>query len=465
MVALARSIGAAVGLPRHPRHPISAASTLLLWLLLLPAHISCATIPATPAPIVVAGAGPASLLFAMRCLDLDPSASIAIYEKRPRPQTSSAGTGVTGFQAFGFGLGGRAKRLFGKVPGLSECIASVKEDSRTGMWFVNHQDMCAAMIDELQCKHGVDGSGRLRICFEAAVASVNDDCSVVVETKDGDEERVPYSLLVAADGMNSAIRTQLVQEKLLRCSRYMRNVAWKALKLPKQPKLTPGFAQMYGQSLGNERSSEFGGLLPRFKHQFVLLMFWRRDASTTQTSPFGATTPAELKARIAERFPDVTAFPDDAVVQEFLDDRPGKEVYMKLNKHALPKRRIALIGDAAVGMYSRLGQGVTSGMERADLLAATVAEGKDNLPRALRSFSKQSVREGHAITDLNLMDHAWDCARIKVSPMDGMMAVAPLLNNPDLKYSELKKRFWRWIFLGRLVWRFQRLPDSLESNN
>ena len=422
-------------------------------------------------PIVVAGAGPAALFFSLKYLSRDPSAHVTIYEQRPRPQKSSSNQGFTGFQAFGFGLGGRAKGLFEKIPGLSERILSVTEESKMGRWYVNHQDMCAVMIDELESRYGSHGDGRLKMIFETPVVSVKDDCSIIVETKSG-EECVPYSLLIAADGINSIIRSQLVEEKLIRCSRYFRNVAWKALKLSPQPKLTPGFAQLYGQEFVRAPKKEFGGLLPRYKSQFVLLMFWRRNRSTTQTNPFNATTPDELKAKIQEQFPNVTIFPSDHVLQGFINERPGREVYMKLNKHALPKRRIALIGDTAVGMFSNLGQGVTSGMERANLLAETLpvsadnANGKQNdLSRALKTFSKYSVREGHAITDLNLMSHAWDHPWTSVGPAAGMQEVAPLINNPDLSYSELSKRprFRKWITIGKLLWRFQRLPDNIDD--
>lgn len=452
----------------HPRW-----RDLILLLLFILNHDMALASSSGP-PIVVAGAGPSALFFALKYLARNPSANVIIYERRSRPQKSSSKQGVTGFQAFGFGLGGRAKSLFEQVPGLSERISSVTEESRSGMWFVNHQDMCAVMSDELESRYGSRGDGRLRMIFETTVVSVKEDCSIIVETKSGKRECVPYSLLVAADGINSIIRSQLVKEKLIRCSRYLRNVAWKALMISPQPQLTPGFAQMYGfdGDKGDKGGKEWGGLLPRYKSQFVLLMFWRRNRSTTQTNPFKATTPDDFKSKLQEQFPNITVFPSDHVLQGLLDERPGREVYMKLNKHALPKRRIALIGDTAVGMYSRLGQGVTSGMERANLLAETLPVPADNadsnendLSRALQTFSKSSVREGHAITDLNLMDHAWDHPWISAGPATGMREVAPLINNPDLSYSELSRRLRirNWITIGRILWRFQRLPDNIDD--
>jgi 2-polyprenyl-6-methoxyphenol hydroxylase-like FAD-dependent oxidoreductase len=68
-----------------------------------------------------------------------------------------------------------------------------------------------------------------------------------------------------------------------------------------------------------------------------------------------------------------------------------------VNKYASPNRRIALIGDATVGMYSRLGQGVASSAERASLLIEagyrlSSSDDSDQMigfPEALHSFSDE----------------------------------------------------------------------------
>jgi hypothetical protein len=51
------------------------------------------------------------------------------------------------------------------------------------------------------------------------------------------------------------------------------------------------------------------------------------------------TSPEELRAELTEVFPSITVFPSDTVLQEFLDERPGKENFIKLNKHASPGRQ------------------------------------------------------------------------------------------------------------------------------
>jgi 2-polyprenyl-6-methoxyphenol hydroxylase-like FAD-dependent oxidoreductase len=433
------------------------------------AYSSAASLVSPTAPVVVAGAGPASLVFVAQYLQLNPTGNIILYEKRPRPPTYSQSAhddddNETGFGAFGFGLGGRAQGLLAKVPGLLEPVKSVAFMFAGGrLMFVNQRDMCAEMICVLEKEYGLDGQ-RLKVVFESQVCGVNDDFTVNVTTssKSGEEtqECVPYSLLVAGDGTNSVIRQSLVDAKEIRCKRYLRNVGWKALQLPRQASLSPGFA-----SFKNKKWT-YGAMLPRFKDRSVLLMFWPKGKTYGNNNPFNANSPEKLRVELSEIFPNITAFPSDTVLQEFLDERPGRETFMKLNKHASPDRRIALLGDAAVGVYSLMGQGIASSTERAILLAEAVCSSNsvDNdqmigISEALRSFSDESVREGHAITDLNLIAHAMSVPLIgRFAPWGGKMNI--LLQNPDVPYSDIRKRYQGWVRLSRLLWFFARVPMS-----
>ena len=98
----------------------------------------------------------------------------------------------------------------------------------------------------------------------------------------------------------------------------------------------------------------------------------------------------------------MTAFPDDAVVQEFLDDRPGKEVYMKLNKHVLPKRRIALIGDAAHQLPPAGGFGMNTAIQDAHNLAWKLAMIHRGQARRQLLSSYESERRPVAIANTAL---------------------------------------------------------------
>jgi 2-polyprenyl-6-methoxyphenol hydroxylase-like FAD-dependent oxidoreductase len=175
---------------------------------------SAVALDSPSAPVVVAGAGPASLVFIARYLQLNPTGKIVLYEKRPRPPTYSQSThdeNGTGFGAFGFGLGGRAQGLLAQVPGLLERVKSVAFVFAGGrLWFVNRRDLCAEMICNLEKEHGGLNGQRLKVVFESQVSGVNDDFTVNVTTssESGKEKQecVPYSLLVAGDGTNSVIR-------------------------------------------------------------------------------------------------------------------------------------------------------------------------------------------------------------------------------------------------------------------
>jgi 2-polyprenyl-6-methoxyphenol hydroxylase-like FAD-dependent oxidoreductase len=287
--------------------------------------------------------------------------------------------------------------------------------------------------------------------------------NVSTSSKSGKEKQEyvqPYSLLVAGDGTNSVIKQSLVDAKEIRCKRYLRNVGWKALLLPRQPSLSPGFTPL-------RKKTTYGAMLPRFKDRSVLLMFWSKGQTNGQRNPFNANSPEELRVELKEVFPNITVFPSDTILQEFLNERPGREIFMKLNKHASPDRRIALIGDAAVGMYSKLGQGVASSMERASLLAEVVSRSSSSdvgeqmigFPEALRSFSKESVRQGHAITDLNLIGYASSLPWIgHFAP--ALLQIGSLLQKPDLAYTDVLKRHVGWVRLSRLLWIFARVPMS-----
>jgi 2-polyprenyl-6-methoxyphenol hydroxylase-like FAD-dependent oxidoreductase len=162
--------------------------------------------------------------------------------------------------------------------------------------------------------------------------------------------------------------------------------------------------------------------------------------------------------------PNMTNFPSDQVLEEFLEQKPGKESFMKLDKHAIEKRNIALIGDASNGMYSLLGQGCASAMLQADMLADILTDTQD-LTTALSTYSDWSIKEGHAITDLNLLQHSLRQALpIKFLAGLQMMKIAKTLSKqPEVPYSEIYKQRKRAIWVSRLFWRRARQPAPTRN--
>ena len=431
------------------------------------------------APVVVSGAGPASLFFSLRYLQLNPDARIVIYEKRSRPASTAIkqGTTNTGFRAFGFGVGDRGKAQLAKVPGLSDEVKKVAEESMLrGFWFVNHRDLCARMTKILERLY----PDRCQIHYNCPVEEFNDKentVTVVHDDKPAEPQHVEYSLLIAGDGANSVVRKRVEELREVKCKRYYRNIGWKALQVPPQPNIPKGKGQSYGLYGGSQafnfgdtrhETINFGGLLPRFPGQFVLLMFWRksrRGHTRHQVNPFGVETPEQLKKALMEIFPDILAFPSDQVLQQFLDEPHGVEIYMKLDRHAIEKRRIAFVGDAAGGMYSTLGQGVASAWQRANLLAETLAaDNSSSIETKLAAFGRESRRQACAITDLNLVAHLREIPWLPQSVKKHCMTLTRNIMDANYSYVDLAKDNAILLGAARLLWRWKRVPFQCGHN-
>jgi 2-polyprenyl-6-methoxyphenol hydroxylase-like FAD-dependent oxidoreductase len=426
-------------------------------------------------PIVISGAGPASLTFAHRFLRANDQCKIVIYEKRERPLRYSEMIHhdcVAGDNAFGFGLSQKAKGVLRKIPNLLESVQAVSQQTEfapgVSLSLVNRRELCAELLHELEKEFG--SSGRLTIHFEQCITSVDPyknevEVSDETETESPGTRRVPYSLLIGADGANSVIRSKLVEWGDIQCERYYSDATWKALQLPEQPNLDAATFAKYPKPFYKPHRSikrDYGAILPRFKNRLVLLNF--RSTKYSYESPFGAKTPQDLKDALQIILPNMTNFPSDQVLEEFLEQKPGKESFMKLDKHAIEKRNVALIGDASNGMYSLFGQGCASAMLQADMLADILTDTQD-LTTALSTYSDWSVKEGHAIIDLNLLAHSLRQALpIKFwARLQRMKIGKTLSKQPEVPYSEIyKQRKWA-IWVSRLFWRRARQPAPTRN--
>jgi hypothetical protein len=233
-----------------------------------------------------------------------------------------------------------------------------------------------------------------------------------------------------------------------------------------------------------ETRKDLGVLLPRYQNRFVFLNFRKRKYA--HKSPFDAETPNDVKQALKQHFPNVTEFPSDDVLQSFLDSSPGETGYMQLNRHCVPEFKVSLIGDAAVGMYSLLGQGCASALQNANLLAEQVApilsipspssqnENEEDpkvlllrLEQALYSVSNTTVAEGRAIADWNLISHAMKkpIVNLFVLPAAGRMMKS--LNQPDISYTEMLQSKSSKLAMGisKFFWRLERTSVPMIDKN
>jgi 2-polyprenyl-6-methoxyphenol hydroxylase-like FAD-dependent oxidoreductase len=304
------------------------------------------------------------------------------------------------------------------------------------------------------------GKKRFQITFGATADSIiiNDDTTKCnFQMTDGTVKEVPYALLVGADGRNSAIRQQLASMGKLKVKQYLNNNFWKALMFPGQTTSSvPPSAFLTYPPLGQRTSTDVGVFLPRYPDKHVALMFWKR--SSGNKNPFGAKNFQEFKDGLSAVLPNITDFPPDDEIDYVLNEQQaGTEMWMKVSEHAVPELGVALVGDAAHSMYSLFGQGCSCGLQGASMLNRKLME-ETSMTDALAKFSKDSKKEGYAITDLNLISH-WEGSKFlgRLRIWD-FMKVMPMLGNVDVPYTDILKSL-RWqVALSRLLWFFQRVP-------
>jgi 2-polyprenyl-6-methoxyphenol hydroxylase-like FAD-dependent oxidoreductase len=321
----------------------------------------------------------------------------------------------------------------------------------------NRRDMVAEMIHELE---GQFPQNRLQLRFECQVTRLHQNGTVdVQDCRDDTVQNIDYSLCVAADGSSSCIRKNLVEMGEIKATRFANSLSWKALQLPQQPSMLPGGFASYQ----SEDGKELCFVTPRYKDRFVMMYyrFNRRDPRA-QANPMNVTNSGNLKSAVTTMFPNITNFPSETAMESFLEKRPGQEVYMTLNKHAIPDLKVALIGDAAVGTYVLFGHGCVSAMERATLLAESLSTNTNtitNLEEALETFSTRSVKEGRAISDLNLISHLLRNKLFRKKALTTRGQIQNLLvNEPDTSYHDiLQVPGIKWtIRLSKLFWIFGR---------
>jgi 2-polyprenyl-6-methoxyphenol hydroxylase-like FAD-dependent oxidoreductase len=465
-----------------------------------------------PAPIVISGAGPAALVFAHRFLRLtqDSAASgiqLVLLEKRPRPlryvETVDAPSCEVGDNAFGFGLSSRSQMVLNKTEGLLGKLHAISQPTKFApgidLRLINRRELCAELLYELEQEFGgadqrsKGGNRRLKICFDTEVVDITDDRELLIRS-DSDETLLNYSLLIGADGANSIVRSKLVEAGLLQCERYYAPSTWKALQLPEQPNLDASSFVRYPKPYYKPHKhikKDNGAILPRFPNRHVLLNFRASTDMEAARYPFDAKTPEQLKEAIRSINGNVTNFPSDAVLQKFLNQKPGLEAYMKLDRHYVPDRNVVLVGDAAVGMYSLFGQGAANAMVHADLLAETLA-GVYNCPETeaagsklrvseddqhddgsqasrvevcLQTYSATAVKEGHAISELNLLTHALrKKGPIKLWAGLQMMGIGKTLSaHPEMKYDKIRRKWRISIWISKLFWKRTRIEAPITS--
>ena len=392
---------------------------------------------------VVVGAGPAGSLAALYLANL--GWHVKVYERRTeagsdgirdkgkattRPDISYnvvlSPRGMNALDGAGVVLPEeRIVRLMGNVRHLSGAAPSMSRQFR-GTVAVNRDVLADAIVRTATDKH----PGRIEFTRGVGVTDVDFASRIAVfgpssSEFQGEESTVsePYDLLVAADGVNSAVRSMLATDGDLTVTQNADEMMFKSVKLPPQKSsLSSTGESSNGKMTMAERT--------KYKEWTKCFNTWPRGLVSMLAPPDPAGTlsavvilpggahaggeddgkskrwtwdavndEASIRSLFADKFPD--AFNGDPVPTEACaqitaqSPRPGG-ITTICSRLTAKDGSVALIGDAAHSVWPSLGQGANCALETAQYLAAAIESKPHDVPSALEYFDAVRTPQVHA---------------------------------------------------------------------
>lgn len=241
-------------------------------------------------------------------------------------------------------------------------LASIRARSGKPLICLREADLCRVLLDAL---------GEVEVCVGVTCfAYENHSGRVVAQTSRG---AVEGDMLVAADGMRSRLRGQMLETDPLQYRGWM---TWR------------GVAQLPGGSFPEGLYREFFGRGSRLGIFAIRedLVYW----SGSRNGPAGACGPVGPAHR-AEALRAFAGWPDP--VPSVIDTTPAEDlvrsgVYDTQPLARWSDGRAVLLGDAAHPMTPDLGQGACQAIEDALCLAECVVAAA-TVPQALRAYERQ----------------------------------------------------------------------------
>ena len=392
---------------------------------------------------VVVGAGPAGSLAALYLANL--GWHVKVYERRTeagsdgirdkgkattRPDISYnvvlSPRGMNALDGAGVVLPEeRIVRLMGNVRHLPGAAPSMSRQFR-GTVAVNRDVLADAIVRTATDKH----PGRIEFTRGVGVTDVDFASRIAVfgpssSEFQGEESTVsePYDLLVAADGVNSAVRSMLATDGDLTVTQNADEMMFKSVKLPPQKSsLSSTGESSNGKMTMAERTKykEWTKCFNTWPRGLVSMLAPPDPAGTLSAVvilPGGAHTGGEddgkskrwtwdavndeasIRSLFADKFPD--AFNGDPVPTEACaqitaqSPRPGG-ITTICSRLTAKDGSVALIGDAAHSVWPSLGQGANCALETAQYLAAAIESKPHDVPSALEYFDAVRTPQVHA---------------------------------------------------------------------
>ena len=213
---------------------------------------------------------------------------------------------------------------------------------------IARNDLCAALLEDLETRHGKSGSGRLSIKFGDTLQEI-DLKQRTCKTAQGRE--IAYDDLIGADGVNSLVRVALNTAPDFRSE---------SVDLPGQFKVWVGpcpsaMDPMAVHAMSSGEYTLFS--IPRVDGRLCTILSWNGE----ETPAFLDDPEEAVRQRIGEDFPTFGP-PVPSAAEQLKAQRPSKATTIRANKYHDKAGRALLLGDAAHSTGGTLGQGANSAL-------------------------------------------------------------------------------------------------------
>lgn len=429
---------------------------------------------ASPQRVVVSGAGPAGLLAAHALLSRREDVRVQLFDKREDPRTTKA----SAVRAYSLGLNIRGRTALQRWPGVWEAVAArgvlsskfllyvgkersiqlrSNRDGSVPTLLIARDELCAALLDELERQHG---GSRLELRLGEPLEAVDLSRRECVTASGAS---VPYDGLIGADGVNSCVRAALEAQS--------RGFVSETAELPGQFKV---FVQPWPAGLDPEAVHAMGGAkagyglfsIPRSQSEVCTLLSWSGGA---EPGFLAAEDGAAIAARIGEDFPAYGA-PSASACEQLRAQRPSLARTVRCNRYHDERGAALLLGDAAHSTGGTLGQGANSALGDVvaldRLLEAVDTPAESSVVAAVGpDFSRVQVAEGLALWQLLQLPPRGPLAapylatqlargaltRLTSRLPDGLRVDPPvqtLLSETTTPFSEIVRRNEAWVRAG-----------------
>ncbi|XGW03517.1 hypothetical protein V3C99_015027 [Haemonchus contortus] len=293
---------------------------------------------------------------------------------------------------------------------LNEVLITQAESSKKVRFFFEHK-VRSADLDKKELHVSFIGGSRIPKPGQSASSAKGADIVVKAD------------LVIACDGAYSAVRKSLANQPRFDYS---------------QEYIGHGYLELNILPKNGEYALEPNVFHVWPRGQLTLIALANRDKTFTVTifAPFSEfensmSNPKDVESFFKKNFPDAyELLGRDHLLDTFRRVRPQALVSIKCRPHDFGNF-VLLAGDAAHAMAPFYGQGMNCGFEDCLVLKEMLDACNDDIPKTLKMYSENRVRDAHTIIDLAMYNYE---------------ELKDLVNHPSYKLRKKIDLFLNWLF-------------------